>query len=105
LSDEKNSRFLIKNLPIYWVDTGLETNMDNLRLVCDDFSLSFSFRFEQRIPFSFLPFNELDQEVKNKLERSPYQSCRFFGYSDNKLTGVSMLFQLIFPLKKANERG
>ena len=82
----------------YWLDTGRQEPMDNLHLVCSDFSLPLLVRPQQFIPFSVFPFDSLSGDILEKVNKeNPIQECRIFGYKKQILAGVSAIFRLMYP--------
>lgn len=81
----------------YWIDTGAEKPIDYLKLVCSDFTLELPMRPQQFIPFSVLPFYELEEKIKRRFntERNYRPLCRLFGYVNNILVAASYFFSLV----------
>ena len=81
----------------YTLNTGSENRIQNLQLICDDFSLSLSLNQQQFIPFIAFPFDSVSQETMEDIHNfNPYQDCRLFGYSNKTLVGVSTSFKLVY---------
>ena len=82
----------------YWIDAGNKEPVDNLHLICSDFSLNLPIRFQQFVPFSVFRFYQLfKEEEKMQNISSPHQLCRIFGYKKDTLVGVSPIFNLLYP--------
>lgn len=92
--DESFPYIIMDSMSDYWLDTGKQEPIDNLNLVCSDFSLSLQMRPQQLLPFSFFPFDHLGEKLKKAIKKRPIQTCRIFGYVDKILVGVSYMFHL-----------
>ena len=104
-SSEKKGKYFyyvfMQNISDYWVDTGHHEMMDNLRLVCSNFSFNLKVRSQQVIPLAVFPFNELSEEIKQAINlEAPDQQCRIFGYREQTLVGASHNFYLSYPRSK-----
>ena len=100
LSDnkEQSSQYIsLKNKADYLIDAGAEKPIDHLKMVCSDFTLELPMRPQQFIPFSVLPFYELEEKIKRRFntERRYRPLCRLFGYVNNILVAASYFFSLV----------
>ncbi|MDE0119890.1 MAG: hypothetical protein OXM55_07790 [Bdellovibrionales bacterium] len=88
----------INELSRYWMDTGEQEPMNDLKLTCSDFSLSLPIRPQQFIPLSAFSFDSLEESIWEKVNKeNPVQLCRIFGYKADTLVGVSSVFHLMYP--------
>ena len=93
--DESFPYINMDNISDYWLDIGKQEPMDNLNLVCSDFSLSLNIRPQQFIPVSAFLFDQLKEKLRKEInEKRPIQTCRILGYVGKTLTGVSYMFYL-----------
>ena len=93
--DESFPYISMDNVADYWLDIGEQAPIDNLSLVCSDFSLSLRIRPQQFIPVSAFLFDQLKEKFIRKINRErPIQTCRILGYVGKVLTGVSYMFYL-----------
>ncbi|MYE07132.1 MAG: hypothetical protein F4X95_00010 [Oligoflexia bacterium] len=96
--DDSFNYVFIDELSRYWLDTGEQEPMNDLQLVCSDFSLSLPIRPQQFIPFSAFSFDSLEESILEKVHKeNPVQLCRIFGYKASTLVGVSSVFHLMYP--------
>ena len=87
----------IDRLPNYILKIGIESHVQKLNFVCDDFSLSLPIHQLQFIPLIAFPFDSVSSEMIQKIKsQNPYQDCRIFGYSNQTLVGVSDFFKLVY---------
>ena len=93
--DESFPYLIMDSISDYWLDIGTQKPIDNLNLVCSNFSLSLQIRPQQFVPVSVFPFNQLREKLKEEInKKKPVQTCRILGYMDKTLVGVSYVFYL-----------
>ena len=96
--DKPTNYVFINELHHYWVDTGEQESMNDLHLVCSDFSLSLPLHPQQFIPFFAFSFDNLEKDILEKINKeNPNQLCRIFGYNKETLVGISSVFHLMYP--------
>ena len=95
--DPASQYMTMNNKEDYLIDTGVEKPIDHLKLVCSDFTLELPMRPQQFVPFSVLPFYELEEKIKNRFntERNYKPLCRLFGYVNGILVAASYFFSLV----------